>query len=111
MCRPIHFFLYDMCLCQQEEVSKLIGGEHMKHPYEKFIIAEMASIFLAILIGLVALLKGFVLLVFIALYCIAISFICEGLVEWSKRQAALAGKHFLRAFIVIVLASYLILKF
>lgn len=82
----------------------------MKHPYERFILAELVSISLAILIGLVALIKGVMILAFIALYCIAISFVCEGLIEWSKRQTLVAGKQLLRALAIIILASYLILK-
>lgn len=82
----------------------------MRHPHEKFIITEIASISSAILFGIIAFIKGIVFLIFISSYLIAISLFCEGLIEWSSNERSLAGKHFAKAALLTLLTTFLLFK-
>lgn len=80
----------------------------MRHPYEKFIRLELIAIAAAVIIGLIALLKGFVLVIMIAMYLLVFSLISGALVEWNINQAAQAGKHLAQAVLLFIFITYMI---
>lgn len=82
----------------------------MRHPYEKFIRLELIAVLLAILVGLFALFKGFILLVFITFYLIGCSIACAAIVEWYTHQTNQAGKHILQALLLIIFTTYMIFQ-
>jgi hypothetical protein len=80
----------------------------MRHPHEKFIRLELLAILLAVIIGIIALLKGFLLVMVLTLYLITFSMIFGALVEWNTRQTNQAGVHFLQAALLFVFTTYLL---
>lgn len=82
----------------------------MRHPYEKFIRIELISMISAILIGIVALIKGYLILIFICFCLITVSLLAETIILWSTLQKAQGGKQFIRAFLLLILTIYLMLK-
>lgn len=82
----------------------------MKHPYQKIIQIEISSAVLGASIGIFAMIKGYYFLLLICFYFIAISFLCEAIVEWYLHNKSYAGKQLFRALILIVFITYLLLK-
>lgn len=82
----------------------------MRHPYEKFIRIELVSIVSAILIGIIALIKGYLILIFICFYLLALSLLAEAMIEWSTHQKMQGGKQFVRAIVILILTTFLIFK-
>ena len=80
----------------------------MRHPYEKFIRLELVIIAAAIIIGLTALLKGFILLVMFVMYLLAFSLISGAMAEWNINQATQAFKHFVQAILLFIFVTYMI---
>nr|GGG70927.1 hypothetical protein GCM10011398_13840 [Virgibacillus oceani] len=82
----------------------------MRHPYEKFIRLELIAILVAVVIGLFALIKGFLLIVILALYMLAFSLASGAIVEWNMNQTNQAGKHFLQAILLFIFTTYMIFQ-
>lgn len=82
----------------------------MRHPYEKFIRIELISMISAVLIGMIAFIKGYFILIFICFFLIALSLIAEVIILWFTYQKIQAGKQLIRACIILILTLYLILK-
>lgn len=82
----------------------------MRHPYEKFIRIELISMISAVLIGMIAFIKGYFTLIFICFFLIALSLIAEVIILWFTYQKIQAGKQLIRACIILILTLYLILK-
>lgn len=80
----------------------------MRHPYEKFIRLELLFIIVAVIVGIIALLKGFAFVIIIALYMIAFSMLSGAIVEWHTHQTNQAGKHFLQAILLFIFTTYMI---
>lgn len=83
----------------------------MKHPYEKFIRIELLTIGLAGLIGIVALVKGYLISVLICLYLITLSLLAEAMIALSTHQRVQGIKQLVRAAIIFILTSYLLLVY
>ncbi|PAV31414.1 hypothetical protein CIL05_01805 [Virgibacillus profundi] len=79
----------------------------MRHPFEKFIRLELLSIVCVILFGLIALIQGYLLLIFLSLYLLAIGLLCNAMIEWYTHQSASAGKQVLRAIMIFLFTTYL----
>lgn len=79
----------------------------MNHPYEKYMRLEIILIITAFIIALFAILKGIILLLFISLYFIIFSFLCEALLEWTSNRMTASGKQLIRAIIMFFVTTYL----
>ncbi|MGP4063787.1 hypothetical protein ACTWPF_02625 [Oceanobacillus sp. M65] len=82
----------------------------MRHPLEKIIRIELLTIALALVIGLISIIQGYLFLTITSLYLVTISFSCSALLEWQSHQAAQGAKHALRAFLLFVIATYLLFQ-
>lgn len=82
----------------------------MRHPYEKFIRIELIAILIAILIGVIVLIKGYLILVFVCLYLLVLSLLAEAMIAWSTHQKFQSGKQLVRAAIIFILATYMIFQ-
>ncbi len=82
----------------------------MRHPYEKFILGELISIGLALLFGLIALIRGSFPLLMLSLFLLVISLICTGVIFLYSNRSTEAGKQILRAAILFLLIIYLIIR-
>ncbi|MGY0694961.1 hypothetical protein ACW2QC_19715 [Virgibacillus sp. FSP13] len=80
----------------------------MRHPSEKFIRLELIAILIAALVGVFALIKGFLFIIILALYLIALSMFSGAIVEWQTHQTNRAGKHMLQAILLFIFTTYLI---
>lgn len=86
------------------------GGNIMRHPYEKFIRIELAAIALAILIGIIVLIKGYLILLFACFYLLVISLLSEAMIAWFTQNKVQSGKQIIRALIIFSLTTYLIFQ-
>ncbi|WP_244513650.1 hypothetical protein [Oceanobacillus limi] len=84
-------------------------GDLMRHPYEKFIIGELATIGLAIILGLIAIIQVSIILIILSLYLVAVSLLCDGLIAMHTFKKQHAGKQFLRATSIFLLATFFLL--
>ncbi|CDO05106.1 hypothetical protein BN988_03689 [Oceanobacillus picturae] len=82
----------------------------MRHPLEKIIRIELLTIALALVIGLISIIQGYLFLTIASLYLVAISFSCSALLEWQSHQTAQGAKHALRAFLIFLIATYLLFQ-
>ena len=80
----------------------------MRHPYEKFIHIEMMALLSVIIIGLIALIQGYLILIYLCLYLIALSLVCDALVHWYTNQTTHSVKQILRAILIFVITTYLL---
>lgn len=80
----------------------------MRHPYEKFARIELISLVIVILFGLIALIQGFLVLIFLCLYLISLSLVCDALLNLYLRNPHQAGKQIIRAAMLFIFATYLI---
>lgn len=82
----------------------------MKHPYEKFIKINLFSLFLAVFIGGLAFIKGYIVLVLISLYFLVISMAFEAIilhVTFRKKESMLMA---LRVVLLFLVATYLFIQ-
>lgn len=82
----------------------------MRHPYKKYVQIEMFSLFFAVFFGFVAIIRNYPLLIFMAIYCLSISFICETLILLVINQKTEATKQLIRAVALLIFTTYLVLK-
>lgn len=82
----------------------------MRHPYEKFIRIELVSMILAVLMGIIVLMKGFLILIFMCFFLIIISLLTDAILLWVTYQKIQSGKQLFRAIIMLILTIYLIFK-
>lgn len=82
----------------------------MRHPYEKFIRIELMSMVCAALIGIIVLLKGYLLFIFMCFLLIALSLLTEAMILWFTYQKIQGGKQLFRALIILMLTIYLMFK-
>ena len=80
----------------------------MRHPYGKFIRIEVISLACLIFIGFIALIQGYLLLIYFCFYLLAIGLITDAVIEWYSHQSAKAGKQIIRAVMLFLLTTYLI---
>lgn len=82
----------------------------MRHPAEKFNQIELISLITAIFSGFLAIIQGYLLLLFLSLYFISLSIAANALVEWTTYQKLSAGKQLARAALLFILTTYLLFK-
>lgn len=82
----------------------------MRHPYERFIKIELISLILAIIIGLLAIIKANLMWLSLSLYLTAISLFCDGIVAQSTRLKVRRIKQLIRFVLLFFLATLLIFK-
>lgn len=82
----------------------------MRHPYEKIIRIELVSMASAVLIGIVAFIQGYLILIFLCFFLIILSLLAEAITLWFTYQKIQSGKQLIRAFIILMLTVYLIFK-
>lgn len=82
----------------------------MRHPYERFIKVELISLVLAIIFGLLAIIKANLMWLSLSLYLIAISLFCDGIVAQSTRLKIRTMKQLIRFLLLFLLATLLIFK-
>lgn len=80
----------------------------MRHPYEKFIRIELISIISAALIGIIAFIKGYMILIFLCFLLIVLSLLAEAITLWFTYQKIQGGKQLIRALVILVLTIYLV---
>ncbi|WP_430790103.1 hypothetical protein VBD025_05595 [Virgibacillus flavescens] len=81
----------------------------MRHPYEKFIRLELISLILAIICGIIVLIKGYILLVILIILLIACGLCFEAMIELNTHNRNKAFKHFVEALLIIVFMFYILL--
>lgn len=82
----------------------------MRHPFEKLIRVEILSIIGAGMIGIFMVFQGFILLMIISLYLLALSMIAEAIIKWHMNDKKQSAKQFSRSIILFILTTYLIFK-
>ncbi|MUV37441.1 hypothetical protein JNUCC1_01247 [Lentibacillus sp. JNUCC-1] len=80
----------------------------MNHPFEKLMKMELIALIVVLIVGTIAIAKGLFLLMIIGLYGIAASMIFSGMAAMSTRHPVTGIKQFLRAIILIILATLII---
>ncbi|WP_404455980.1 hypothetical protein LG329_08580 [Virgibacillus necropolis] len=80
----------------------------MRHPYEKFVRLELIILILAVLVGVLVLIKGFIFLAILLIYLIACGLCCEAMIEFHTHNQNKAFKHFLQALLLFVFTTYII---
>lgn len=82
----------------------------MKSPLEKFTLVEILSIGIAAVVGLFAMIQGYLILLFITFFFIAISLVCEAFIFLHKKDTAHAGKQLVRAVCIFIFITYMIFQ-
>ncbi|WP_068673879.1 hypothetical protein [Oceanobacillus sp. Castelsardo] len=82
----------------------------MRSPLEKFTLIEILSIGIAAVVGLFAMIQGYLILLFLTFYLIAISLICEAFIFLQRRDTAHAGKQLVRAICILIFITYTIFQ-
>ncbi|MGM8364739.1 hypothetical protein ACLIBG_04555 [Virgibacillus sp. W0181] len=82
----------------------------MNHPYEKLIRIVLISIFFSLIFGVVAIIKGYLLLIFLGLYLLMVSLLFEAIILYTTFRRAEASLQFLRAIMLFLFITYLFLN-
>lgn len=77
----------------------------MRHPYQKFIQMEVIGLVLSFLSGITALITGWVILLFFAVYLLVLSIVCDAIILMQTRRQSEAMKQAIRAFILFLLIT------
>ncbi|ASK62032.1 hypothetical protein CFK37_07600 [Virgibacillus phasianinus] len=80
----------------------------MRHPYEKFIRLELLTLILAVIAGIVVLIKGFIFLAIVLIYLIACALCCEAMIELHTHNRNKAFKHFIQVILLFVFTTYIV---
>lgn len=79
----------------------------MRNPYENYIRMELLSLALAVVIGLIAIVQGYVMIMLFCLYLLAFSILSEGTFYLNTNKTPEGIKQFVRAGMLLVLATVL----
>src|SRR5699024_4144062 len=99
VCFPIYFFF----------LFHHIWGGCMRRSYEKIIFLEHISLTVAIVIGFIALVKSFYILVYLSFYILSLSIACNAIFFWNTYRKTNAIKQLLREAILLLLTTYLLI--
>ncbi|GLO67712.1 hypothetical protein M3E13_02355 [Oceanobacillus kimchii] len=77
----------------------------MRHPYQKFIQMEVIGLVLSFLSGITALITGWVILLFFAVYLLVLSIVCDAIILMQTRRQSEAMKQAIRAFVLFLLIT------
>lgn len=81
----------------------------MRHSYQKITLIELGSLGIATLIGVIALIKKSVFIIFLCLYFLVISLACDAIILWYTYRQQEAIKQFIRAIILFLFSTCLLL--
>ncbi|SFA97735.1 hypothetical protein SAMN04488072_104270 [Lentibacillus halodurans] len=79
----------------------------MRSPYEKYIRIELLALALAVIIGLIAIVQGYVIIILLCVYLLAFSMFCEGFLHLNTNKPIDGIKQFVKAGMLMVLATIL----
>ncbi|BAC14982.1 hypothetical protein ACFQ4N_13220 [Oceanobacillus iheyensis] len=77
----------------------------MRHPYQKFIQMEVIGLVLSFLCGITALITGWIILLFVAVYLLVVSIVCDAIILMQTRRQSEAMKQAIRAFVLFLLIT------
>ncbi|WP_017798245.1 hypothetical protein [Oceanobacillus kimchii] len=77
----------------------------MRHPYQKFIQMEVIGLVLSFLSGITALITGWLILLFFAVYLLVLSIVCDAIILMQTRRQSEAMKQAIRAFVLFLLIT------
>ncbi|WP_010531536.1 hypothetical protein [Lentibacillus jeotgali] len=79
----------------------------MHNPYEKYIRIELLSLALAVVIGLIAIVQGYVIIMLLCVYLLAFSIFSEGLFLLNTNRSTEGIKQVAKAGMLMLLATIL----
>ncbi|HLS08626.1 hypothetical protein [Lentibacillus sp.] len=79
----------------------------MHNPYEKYIRMELLSLAFAVIIGVIAVVQGYVIIMLFCVYLLAFSIVCEGFLHLNSNHTADGFKQFVKAGMLMLLATIL----
>ncbi|WP_174614978.1 hypothetical protein [Virgibacillus ihumii] len=79
----------------------------MRHPYEKFIRLELLTLAAAMIIGLIAIFQGYLLIIFLCIFLLAVSLVFEGLIAMNTFHTTAGLKQFAKAAMLLLLTIVL----
>lgn len=82
----------------------------MRHPYNKFVQMELIALLFAFIIGITALIVGYTFILFLSIYLIIFSLICDAMVLFNTRHTAEAAKQAARAAVLFLVATALLFQ-
>lgn len=80
----------------------------MRQHYQNIMLIELGALGAALVIGLIALLKKSTLFIFLALYFLVVSLLCEAIILWYTYRQQEAIKHVIRAMMLFLLSTFLL---
>ncbi|WP_156290189.1 hypothetical protein [Oceanobacillus salinisoli] len=82
----------------------------MRSPTEKITLIEILSIAIAGFFGLLAMVQGYLTLMLLTFYLVCVSLICDALIYWQKGHTAHTGKQVLRAAVIFIFTTYILIR-
>ncbi|WP_067728438.1 hypothetical protein [Oceanobacillus damuensis] len=82
----------------------------MRHPYRKLIQMEFISLLFALLIGFSALITGYIIILFLSIYLIVLSLVCDAMILLYTRHPVEAGKQAVRGIMLFLFTTYFIFQ-
>ncbi|WP_010648440.1 hypothetical protein [Oceanobacillus massiliensis] len=82
----------------------------MRHPYRKLVQMELFLLLFAFLAGIAALIAGYIIILFLSIYLIVFSLICDAMILLNTRHPAEAGKQAIRAVMLFLFMTYLLFR-
>lgn len=79
----------------------------LKHPADKFAQLQFALLGVAIIFGIVTLLKGATIYILLMFYSLSLSMVFDGMAQHHKRQNNMYALQFLRAIIMLIFITIL----
>ncbi|GGJ82989.1 hypothetical protein GCM10007063_01850 [Lentibacillus kapialis] len=79
----------------------------MRNPYDKYIRMELLTLTLAVVIGLIAIVQGYVIIMLLCVYLLAFSILCEGFLFLNTNHSADGIKQVAKAGMLMLLATIL----
>ncbi|TFJ93409.1 hypothetical protein [Lentibacillus salicampi] len=79
----------------------------MRNPYEKYIRIELLTLALAVVIGMIAIVQGYLLIMLFCVYLLAFSMFCEGFLHINTNHAVDGFKQFVKAGMLILIVTVL----
>lgn len=86
------------------------GEIHMRHPYEKFIRLELITLTFVVIVGLIAIFKGYLIIILFSLFMLAISILCEALIAINTYHTSEGVKQFIKAVMLLLLTAVLLFQ-
>lgn len=80
----------------------------MRHPAEKFILIELIALALVTILGIIALIQGSLVLIFICLFFIIVSLLIDALVHFQNQNVPHSAKQVVRALFIFLFLIYFI---